>query len=163
MPAGSRKDCCRVHARVNGAGCSVLSRRNVPRGGFRRKTSGAVGKTVGAIEKTNGAVGKTEAGFVHKTKVESIAFDKWISNCCIIENIPPKGVILADFICILAMSHEDLLAFICNTKLVNLLLWQSTLQYIINQYFNCFFVLKSVAELRDYYGRQIYCINNRKY
>lgn len=76
-----------------------------------------MGKTVGAIEKTNGAVGKTEAGFVHKTKVESIAFDKWISNCCIIENIPPKGVILADFICILAMSHEDLLAFICNTKL----------------------------------------------
>ena len=72
MPAGSRKDCWRVHARVNGAGCSVLSRRNVPRGredsgetdGFRRKTSGAVGKTVGAIEKTNGAVGKTEAGFV---------------------------------------------------------------------------------------------------
>lgn len=71
MPAGSRKDCCRVHARVNGAGCSVLSRWNVPRGGFRRKTSGAVEKTVGAIEKTNGAVGKTngavgktEAGFV---------------------------------------------------------------------------------------------------
>lgn len=54
---------------------------------------------------------------VRKPGGESITFDKRVSNCSIIENIPPKGVILSDFICTLAMSDGDLLAFICNTKL----------------------------------------------
>ena len=34
--------------------------------------------------------------------------NKRASNCSIIENIPPKGVIFSDFICTLAMSDEDL-------------------------------------------------------
>ena len=35
-------------------------------------------------------------------------FTKRASNCSIMENIPPKGVICSDFICTLAMSDEDL-------------------------------------------------------
>ena len=34
-----------------------------------------------------------------------------------IEYIPPKRVIYSYFICTLAMPDEDLLAYICNTKL----------------------------------------------
>ncbi|MCG0364643.1 hypothetical protein L4X34_21070, partial [Phocaeicola vulgatus] len=43
--------------------------------------------------------------------------DKRASNCSMIENIPPKGVIESNFICTLAMSAEDWFDFYCNTKL----------------------------------------------
>ena len=43
--------------------------------------------------------------------------DNRASNYPIIEKIPPKDMMGSDFICILAMYNEDLLAFICNTKL----------------------------------------------
>lgn len=43
--------------------------------------------------------------------------DNRTSNCSITENFPPKGVMGSDFICTLAMSDEDLLAFLCNTKI----------------------------------------------
>ena len=49
--------------------------------------------------------------------VESITSDKRASNCSMIENIPPKGVIESNFICTLAMSAEDWFDFYCNTKL----------------------------------------------
>ena len=47
--------------------------------------------------------------------VESITLDKRASNCSMIENIPPKGMIFSDFICILAMSDEDLFDFLYAT------------------------------------------------
>lgn len=49
--------------------------------------------------------------FVCKPRVGSITFNKRVSNCSMIENTSPKGVILSDFICILALSDEDLFDF----------------------------------------------------
>jgi hypothetical protein len=48
---------------------------------------------------------------LRKPNVESTTLDKRASNCSMIENIPPKGVIFSDFICTLAMSDEDLFDF----------------------------------------------------
>ena len=52
-----------------------------------------------------------------RPRVESITDDNVESNCSMIENIPPKGVIESNFICTLAMSAEDWFDFYCNTKL----------------------------------------------
>lgn len=46
--------------------------------------------------------------FVYKLGVESTIPANSASNCFIIENILPKGVILSDFIYTLALSNEDL-------------------------------------------------------
>ena len=73
--------------------------------------------------------------------------DNRASNCSIIEKNPPKGVIRSDFICTLAMSDEDLLAFICNTKLSES---SDMTKYWVIHYYSVFYFcdFKSVAESR---------------
>ena len=40
-----------------------------------------------------------------------------LSNCSMIENIPPKGVSFSDLICIFAMSIVEFSCLFCNTKI----------------------------------------------
>lgn len=59
-----------------------------------------------------------------------------------IENISPKEVVFSDFICTLVMSDEDLLAFICNTKLGESSDMAKFWVYIITQNFKLFLIEK---------------------
>lgn len=46
-----------------------------------------------------------------------IVWDKRASTCSMIEKISPKGVSFSDFVCIFALSVEDLFDFYRNIKL----------------------------------------------
>ena len=70
-----------------------------------------------AHERTDDFTVLVTIGLLRSPNVESITSDKRASNCSMIENIPPKGVIESNFICTLAMSAEDWFDFYCNTKL----------------------------------------------
>ena len=55
--------------------------------------------------------------FAVHPNVEPIVLNKRASNCSMIENITPNEMSFSVFICIFAMSVEDLFDRFCNAKL----------------------------------------------